>query len=100
MADFTGLEAGQVITLGERKAVYLGLHLVRTCGCSCVPNCAQFPHVAYFDKQSRNIEVREIRSLELPQPRKITGVSIAQVINKDHESYKELVATLKGAGLM
>jgi len=100
IADFAGLEAGQVITLGERKVVYLGFRLVRTCGCSCMPNCEQFPHIAYFDEQSGSIEVREIRSLELPRPQKITGMGIAHVVTKEHEAYGELEATLKGAGLM
>lgn len=92
MADFAGLEAGQVIMLFGREALYLGPCLVRTCGCCSVPNCSEFPHVARAKSVgvSGNIELIEIRSLEKPQARKITGISIIHPISQDHEEYLSL----------
>lgn len=102
MADFARLEAGQLIMLFGREALYLGLRLVKTCGCCSVPNCFEFPHVARAKSKgiSGAIEVIEVRSLEKPQSRKITGMSIIHTIIQSHEEYLPLKRLLIGARLI
>lgn len=102
MDDFVGLKDGQVVMLFGREALYLGTRLVKTYGCSCVPNCSEFPHVVRAKSVgiSGDIELIEIRSLKKPQDQKITGVSIIHPIDMDHKEYLTIKRLLIAARLI
>jgi len=101
LADFAGVDVGQIVTLGGKKALFIGNRLVKTCGC-CVPNCFEFPHVvrAKTESISGEIELIEIRLLEKPRPKKITGMSIIHTIDKNHKEYVTFRNLLLAAEMM
>jgi len=101
LTDFVGLDTGQIVILNGKKALFIGNLFVKTCGC-CAPNWIEFPHVvrAKSEGVSGEIELIEIRSLEKPQPKKITSMSIIHDIDKNHAKYGAFKNLLVAAKMM
>ncbi|MDD3487399.1 MAG: hypothetical protein PHF35_03425 [Candidatus Moranbacteria bacterium] len=102
MADFIGLEAGQIISLFGREALYLGSNWVKICGCADTRNMQQLPQIirARNEGVSGNLELIEIRFLEKRHPQKISGITVNHTISKDNPEYLPLKRLLINARLI
>lgn len=85
MADFAGLEPGQPIQNADSQdiRVFLGRRFTGSCPCGG----EIFPAPMILRSIDPRLVLETVISIDKPQPKKITNISLLEFINPEHPEY-------------